>query len=417
MIDIGNETLVYILVIAIIVFVLILIVLFTLILKSSKPKNDSFNFNEEFHEMEKKLIESDYKNFLAIIKQSNDNHMKLSKELYDSLDSIRETNEKKLNEIRTANEEKLNELRQLNENKLSLIERNINDKLDKSLNERLDKSFQTIGEQLQNLHMTLGELQNLSTGVDDLNKTLSNVKSRGIFGEKQLENILDNIMTKSQYESQYKLNGEDNRLVDFAIRIPNKDDDGDIFLPIDSKFPNDIYLKVVEASQKANDELLSSAQNELKSAILTQAKSISEKYIIPPITTEFALMFLPTEGLYSECLRINSLCEDCQQKYKVILVGPTTITALINSLSIGFKYLKVNKYSREINKILQAIKTQYERFGDEILKTKDRLRLAQESTENLEKRNNMINSKLKSITNMDEVEAKKILGIELDENE
>ena len=393
------------------VIFVVLVLMLVLIIKLLRNKK-GYEFKDSFYNMEMSLMKNDNNNHVEIIKQNNENHMKISKELKESLDVLRETNEKKLNEIRKENDEKLNEIRKVNEEKLNLIERNINEKLDKSLNERLDKSFQTIGEQLQNLHMTLGELQNLSTGVDDLKKTLTNVKTRGVFGEKQLENILENIMTKAQYETQYKINGEENRIVDFAIRIPNKDDEGDLFLPIDSKFPNDMYNKVVEASQKGNEELLIKAQNELKTAILSQAKSINEKYINPPVTTDFALMFLPTEGLYSECLRINDLCDDCQKKYKVILVGPTTITALINSLSIGFKYLKVNKYSNEINKILQAIKTQYEKFGDDILKTKDRLRLAQESTENLEKRNNMINSKLKSISNMDEVEAKKILSIE-----
>ena len=409
---ISNDLFIKIVVFGFVLVIILLIIMFFMLISFSKNKKGNFDFRDEFHNIKESLIKNDNENHVEIIKQNNENYIKLSKELTISLDKLRETNENKLNEIRKENDEKLNEIRKVNEEKLNLIEKNINDKLEKSLNERLDKSFQTIGEQLQNLHKTLGELQNLSTGVDDLKKTLTNVKTRGVFGEKQLENILENIMTKAQYETQYKINGEDNKIVDFAIRIPNKDDEGDLFLPIDSKFPNDMYSNVVEASQKGSEELVIKAQNELRAAILSQAKSISEKYINPPITTDFALMFLPTEGLYSECLRINNLCEDCQQKYKVILVGPTTITALINSLSIGFKYLKVNKYSKEINRILQAIKMQYEKFGEDIAKTKDRLRLAQESTENLEKRNAMINNKLKSISNMDEVEAKKILNIE-----
>lgn len=310
-------------------------------------------------------------------------------------------------------EEKLDKIRTTNERKLDYIENRINEKLDKSLNERLDSSFKIIGEQFQNLNKNIGELQTLSSGVSDLQKTLSNVKTRGVFGEKQLENILENILGNShQWERQYRIADEEDRRVDFVIKIPNKDDSGDLYLPIDAKFPSDMYNKIIDASKSGSEVELLSAIKDLKAAIIKEAMSIRDKYVVPPITTDFALMYLPTEGLYSECLRIDGLSEELQNKYKVIIVGPTTVTAIINSFSVGFKYLKISKSSSEINKILQAIKTQYESFGEEIAKTKERLRLATESTEKLEKRNDTITKKLKNIDALDTNEANNLLGID-----
>ena len=211
---------------------------------------------------------------------------------------------------------------------------------------------------------------------------------------------------------QFRIKNNDEKKIDFAIKIPNKDDDGFIYLPIDAKFPNDRYLDVVKASAERNEERLNAAIKSLKEAILIQARSISEKYIEPPITTEFAIMFLPTEGLYAEVLRIDGLAEDCQNKYKILLAGPTTITALINSFSIGFKFLQVNKNSKEIAKILQAIKVQYNRFGEEIDKTKKSLEKATESTEQLAKRNQMITNKLRSFESIEVSESDSLLGID-----
>lgn len=314
--------------------------------------------------------------------------------------------------IHTANDS-LEKIRTSNEKKLDSIEKHINEKLDKSLNERLDSSFKIIGEQFQNLNKNIGELQTLSNGVSDLQKTLSNVKTRGVFGEKQLENILENVLGNShQWERQFKIADDENRRVDFVIKIPNKDDDNELYLPIDAKFPSDMYNKIVDASKSGSEIALMNAIKELKTAITKEALSIRDKYVMPPITTDFALMYLPTEGLYSECLRIAGLTEELQNKYKVVLVGPTTVTAIINSFSVGFKYLKISKSSNEINKILQAIKTQYEKFGEEIEFTKEKLRQASDSTEKLEKRNDMITRKLKNIDALDTTSANNLLGID-----
>lgn len=352
-------------------------------------------------ELEKNVIKESNENFVKILNQNQINSSNLTKGMQESLDKINNTNEKKLNEIRSANEEKL-----------GIIERNINEKLDKSLNERLDNSFKTIGEQLQSLQVTNGQLLSMSGTITDLQQSLSSVKARGVFGEKQLESILENILTSNMYETQFMIKDNSDRMVDFAVKIPNKDDTGFVYLPIDAKFPNDRYMAIVEASNRRDEVALTEAVKKLKEEVLKQARSISEKYIEPPITTEFGIMFLPTEGLYAECLRIDGLADDCQKKYRVLLAGPTTITALINSFSVGFRFLQINKNSKKIAEILQAIKAQYGKFEEEIEKTKRSIDSAAKSTEQLSKRNSMITSKLKGFDAIGIEESNNILEIE-----
>ena len=391
-----------IIIILIIVLMVFIIILAVIIANGNSRKNeDTYHLQNMIKELEKNIIKDSNDGFIKILNQNQINSSNITKEMQESLDKINNTNEKKLNEIRSANEEKL-----------TVIEKNINEKLDKSLNERLDNSFKTIADQLQSLQVTNGKLLNMSSTISDLQKSLSNVKTRGVFGEKQLENILENIMTQNMYETQFRLKNNDERKIDFAIKIPNKDDDGCIYLPIDAKFPNDRYNDVLDASERRDEEALKIAIKNLKDEVLKQAKSIKDKYIEPPITTEFAIMFLPTEGLYAECLRIKDLADICQKDYSVLLAGPTTITALINSFSIGFKFLQVNKNSKEIAKILQAIKVQYGKFGEEIDKTKKSLESATRSTDQLAKRNQMITSKLRSFDEIDVGVSDNLLGID-----
>lgn len=385
----------------IVIFVAIITLIIIILSNKSKKKDDSRYLASLIKDLEKNVIKDSNDGFVKILNQNQLNSANITKSMQESLDKINDTNEKKLNEIRTANE-----------SKLDIIEKNINEKLDKSLNERLDSSFKTIGEQLQNLQVTNGKLLNMSGTISDLQQSLSSVKARGIFGEKQLENILESILPKSMYEIQFKIKDDADRMVDFAIKIPNKEDDGFLYLPIDAKFPNDRYMAIVDASNRRDEIMLNEAVKKLKEEVLKQAKSISEKYIEPPITTEFGIMFLPTEGLYAECLRIDNLADDCQKKYKVLLAGPTTITALINSFSVGFRFLQINKNSKKIAEILQAIKAQYGRFEEEIDKAKRSIDTAAKSTEQLQKRNSMITSKLKGFESISIDESDDILGIE-----
>jgi DNA recombination protein RmuC len=370
-----------------IILILIVILLLILIFLSAKQKllqdavfDLSSALKDSFHGME-----------IELLKNSTESQLRTQEILMNSLKEIQNVNDRKLKDIQD----------------------NVNEKLDKSLNERLDSSFKQIGDQLSTLYKTIGELQSLSSGVADLQKTLSNVKTRGIFGELQLKNILMDIMDASQYEENVITKKNSSNRVEFAIKIPDKDDSGNyIFLPIDSKFPSDIYNKIVDASNDADADGLKQAIKELEQRIKLEARSIRDKYIDPPGTTDFAIMFLPTEGLYAEVIRMPGLAEWCQNECKIVIAGPTTLVALLNSLSIGFRYLTVNKNSKEILNTLSAVKAQYLKFGQLISKTQKKLQEAQNAADDLQNRNDIIQKKLSKVEIMDEADSSKILGIQ-----
>lgn len=391
---------------------ILLIIIINIYFNTKSQRDEELNTSRLIHNLETNIIKDARDNYEKIIKEDNDNFEKILKQNVENYKEMSYGLKNSLDELRKMNEEKLSELRFSNEDKLKSIESNINEKLDVSLNKRLDNSFKVVGEQLQNLNVTIGQLQSLSSGVSDLQKTLSNVKTRGVFGERQLESILENMMIRSQYEVQFKIKPDENDRVDFAIKIPDKTGNGFIYLPIDAKFPNDTYIKLIDVSKSGDEFAINQAVNELKRAIELEAMSINKKYINVPITTDFAVMFLPTEGLYAEVLRIPGLAEKLQNQYKILVTGPTTIAALINSLSVGFKYLQVNEFAADINKILQAIKAQFDKFSVEIDETKDKLLAAEKWTDKLSKRNEMITKKLKDISKLDENESNRILGIE-----
>ena len=277
------------------------------------------------------------------------------------------------------------------------MQSDINEKLDKSLNERLDSSFRQVGTQLEALYKSLGELRNLESGVASLNRTLANVKTRGIYGEAQLGNLLANIMDKSQYEENVATVPHSTERVEFAVKIPDKDSGGFIWLPIDSKYPADIYSRITDAARDGDAETLKDAQRELRDRIRQEAKNISSKYVSPPDTTDFAIMFLPTEGLYSEVLRLEDLVERIQSDFKIVITGPSTLAALLNSLSIGFRYLTVNKKSEQILKLLGDFRNQFTKFDMLIDQAHRRIIDAQEKTEALAKRSEMIQKKLQKV--------------------
>ena len=308
--------------------------------------------------------------------------------------------------------ESLQELQETNRQKLEEIQTGINEKLESSLNQRLEDSFRTVGEQLSRLYTSLGELGKLEDGVNSLNRTLSNVKTRGILGEAQLENILASILSNTLYEKNVVTKRNSRDPVEFAVKIPDKEVQGSfMYLPIDSKFPTSIYDRIAEASEAGDSEGLQRAQRELEQRIRTEAKAISEKYIDPPATTDFALMFLPTESLYAEVLRIAGLTEECQRKYHIVITGPTTIAALLNSLSIGFRYMAVNRDSQNILKLLSAIKSQYGNLSQLIETAGRRLDLARQATSDLKRRTELINRRLSAVEEIDASEAKELLGM------
>ena len=333
-----------------------------------------------------------------------------SEKLNDMIKSNADFNEK----IIIALNNSLKDIQESNEQKLDKIERTVNEKLDN----RLDSSFKQIGDQLIELYKSLGEINKLSNGVTDLNKTLSNVKTRGTWGEIQLQAILEQTMIPSQYETNVATKSNSNDRVEFAIKIPTKDDSDEfIYLPIDSKMPIDIYNRIVEASEIANAQALTAATKELEQRIKTEARTIRDKYIDPPHTTDFAIMFLPTEGLYAEALRINGLLEWCQTNCKIVISGPSTITALLNSLRLGFSNMALNKKSKDVLKLLQAIKTQYSTLSGLIDKTQKKLHDATVATEALKTRTDMIQKKMTKIEQLEMSDSNEVLGLPAFEDE
>lgn len=338
---------------------------------------------------------------IDVIKEISEGQFKNQDTIRKSLMELQESTEKRLlansTTVNKSIAEGLESIQQATDRKLTDIQKNVDAKLDKNLNERLDESFKQVGERLESLYKSLGELKSLENGVVSLNKTLSNVKARGVYGEMALENILANILDSSQYEMNVATRPRSSERVEFAVKIPDKDNKGFIYLPIDSKFPADIYAKVLEAAENTDAPALKEAINELKTRIRKEALTIRDKYIAPPNTTDFAIMFLPTEGLYSEVLRIDGLVEECQEKCKIVIAGPTTLSALLNSLSVGFKYLTVNKKSEEIMKLLGNFKGQFEKFNDLIARTQNRISDAQKAADQLRDRSSMIQKKLDKV--------------------
>lgn len=311
--------------------------------------------------------------------------------------SMQESSRDGMREINAAMRQGLEDIRKTTDKNLVSMQSDINEKLDKSLNERLDSSFRQVGTQLEALYKSLGELRNLESGVASLNRTLANVKTRGIYGEAQLRNLLANIMDKSQYEENVATVPHSTERVEFAVKIPDKDSGGFIWLPIDSKYPADIYSRITDAARDGDAEALKDAQRELRDRIRQESKNISSKYVSPPDTTDFAIMFLPTEGLYSEVLRLEDLVERIQSDFKIVITGPSTLAALLNSLSIGFRYLTVNKKSEQILKLLGDFRNQFTKFDMLIDQAHRRIIDAQEKTEALAKRSEMIQKKLQKV--------------------
>ena len=305
----------------------------------------------------------------------------------------------------------MDRLQASNEARLDRIQGVVDEKLDKTLNERLDANFKAVGDQLGQLYKTLGELQNLSNGVTDLSRTLSNVKTRGVWGEVQLGRILEQTMTRSQYETNVATRRNSDDRVEFAIKFPAQDGtDETVYLPIDAKFPSDIYNKIVDASESGDAKRMSAVTAELRQRILTEARTIRDKYLNPPHTTNYAVMFLPTEGLYAEVLRIDGLTEKCQAM-GIIVAGPTTITAILNSLQAGFRNIALSKKSVEVMKLLEAVKAQFVRMDEEVTRTQKKLHEAQAANDQLHHRTRIIQKRMRNIAEMEVPEAEALLEI------
>ncbi|HHU17162.1 MAG TPA: DNA recombination protein RmuC [Clostridiales bacterium] len=320
--------------------------------------------------------------------------------------------EQKLEQIRQTMEKRITLMQDENSKKLDEMRATVDEKLQKTLEDRIGKSFQLVSERLEQVYKGLGEMQNLAAGVGDLKKVLSNVKTRGILGEIQLEAILEQILSPDQYEKNVAIKKGSQERVEFAVKLPG-DGEGEVYLPIDAKFPVDTYTKLVEAYDAGIPAEVNQASKMLERAIKNFAKSIHDKYIHPPQTTDFGIMFLPIEGLYAEVVR-SGLVETLQRDYKINIAGPTTMAALLNSLQMGFKTLAIQKHSSEVWNILGAVKTEFDKFGDVLSAAQQRINQANAELDKLVgTRTRQIQRKLRNVASLPEVTSSEILNIDI----
>ncbi|MBP3619347.1 MAG: DNA recombination protein RmuC [Clostridia bacterium] len=337
--------------------------------------------------------------------------MQLIKQLDERMQAISKMQEEKLENIRQSNERHLSAMQADNNKQLDKMRETVDEKLSKTINERFDQSFKMLSEQLENVYKSIGEMQNIASDVGNLTKMLSNVKTTGIFGEIQLGAIFEQILAKEQYVTNFvTANGKEP--VEFAIKLPGQVEGEYVYLPVDSKFPLTTYTDMQNAYEKNDFENFKLKKDQLKNKIKSMAKDINKKYIYPPKTTQFAVMFLPIEGLYAEVAKMG-LIEELQQEYNVTIAGPTTMSALLNSLQMGFNTLAVQKKSGEVWKILGAVKTEFDRFSEIVNKIQKKFgETSSEFDKLVGTRTRMIVSKLKSIDRLESEETAKILGFE-----
>jgi DNA recombination protein RmuC len=331
----------------------------------------------------------------------------------DRLGKLTEANEKKSDALRAAVEAKLIQIQADNAAKLEEMRKTVDEKLQSTLEKRLGDSFKLVSDRLEQVHKGLGEMQSLANGVGDLKKVLTNVKVRGTWGEIQLGNLLEQILTPDQYAQNVcpKIGSSDR--VEFAIKLPGRSDCGDkpVWLPIDAKFPKEDYERLLEASERADAAAVEESSRQLEARIKLEAKAIRDKYIDPPNTTDFGLLYLPTEGLYAEVLRRPGLTEILQRDFRVVVAGPTTLLALLNSLQMGFQTLAIEKRSSEIRSLLGAVKTEFGRFGEVIDKVHKKIMDAGDVIDKAKIRSRAIERKLRSVDEIPAGEAKTLLAI------
>lgn len=320
-------------------------------------------------------------------------------QLYEQLTKLIQTNEQKFDKLNDRIEAQLKEIQENNSKKLEEMRQTVDEKLHSTLEKRLGESFKIVSDRLEAVREGLGEMRNLAIGVGDLKKVLTNVKTRGTWGEIQLENLIEQILTPDQYSKNAATKKNSNDRIEFAVKMPGRSEnkDGLCWLPIDAKFPMEDYQRLLAAQDSADPVLIEEAAKALETRIKGEAKSINEKYIDPPNTTDVALLFLPVEGLFAEVLRRPGLFEKIQNENKVIITGPTTLTAILNSLQMGFRTLAIEKRSSEVWSILGAVKTEFTKFGDVLDKTQEKLRQASDTIDSAKTRTRAIERKLKDV--------------------
>jgi DNA recombination protein RmuC len=329
------------------------------------------------------------------------------------LKTLAESNEQSIERVRQTVDARVKELQEGNEKKLEEMRKTVDEKLHTTLEKRLGESFKLVSERLEAVQRGLGEMQSLATGVGDLKRVLTNVKARGTWAEVQLGALLEQILAPSQFARNVQTKEDSRELVEFAVRLPGPKDEPEesVWLPIDSKFPQEDYLRLQDAAERGDSDAVQKASDALARSIKVQAEAISSKYLSPPHTTDFAIMFLPTEGLYAEVLRHPSLFDELQHRYHVVVAGPTTLAALLNSLSMGFQTLAIEQRAVEVWKVLGAVKTEFGKFGDVLDKVKKQLGTAANTIDAANVRTRAMERKLRIVECLPEEEACEVLEI------
>jgi DNA recombination protein RmuC len=351
------------------------------------------------------------------LKQSSDSigqrlleNIRIQKDQLDSfskqLVAMAKLNEEKIEAMRQTMTTQLRALQEDNTKKLEQMRATVDEKLQSTLEKRLGESFKQVSERLEQVYKGLGEMRTLASGVGDLKKMLTNVKTRGTWGEIRLSHILEQILTPDQYEVNVATKQNSNERVEFAIKLPGQGTDPDkvVWMPIDSKFPQEDYQRLMDAQEAADKELAEKSTRNLETRIKAEARFIKEKYLDPPHTTDFGIMFLPVEGLYAEVLRRPGLCDTLQREYRIVVAGPTTLAALLNSLQMGFRTLAIEKRSSEVWELLGMVKTEFGKFGDVLAKTKKKLQEASNTIDQAEVRTRAIERKLRDVQDISQTD-------------
>ncbi|MFD1555615.1 DNA recombination protein RmuC [Paraburkholderia silviterrae] len=333
---------------------------------------------------------------------------------------LTEANDRRLSEVRATLEQRLKDIEANNAAKLEEMRRTVDEKLHATLEQRLGESFKLVSDRLEQVHRGLGEMQSLAAGVGDLKKVLTNVKTRGTWGEVQLEALLEQMLTPDQFAKNVATVPGSSERVEFAIRLPGRglqdggsasaSDSAPVWLPVDAKFPREDYERLIDAQERADANGIEEAGRALEARVRAEARTIAEKYVAPPHTTDFALLFLPTEGLYAEILRRPGLTDLLQRDYRVSVAGPTTLTALLNSLQMGFRTLAIEKRSSEVWQVLGAVKTEFGKFGEVLARTKSQLETVTRSIEAAEVRTRAMSRKLRDVEALPGEAASNLLG-------
>lgn len=336
----------------------------------------------------------------------------VSDTLTEQLNALSEANARRLTEMRGTLQEQMAQLQQSNSAKLDEMRQTVDEKLQSTLQARLGESFKQVADRLEMVHRGLGEMQTLAQGVGDLKHLLTNVKVRGMFGEAQLGALLEQVFTPEQYGEQVQVHPNHRHAVDFAIRLPGKGNDGaPLWLPIDAKFPNEDYERLLAAQQQADAAAAEQAARQLEARIRQEAKTIAERYIAPPHTTDFAILFLPTEGLYAEVLRRPGLMEAMQRDHRVALAGPTTLLVMLNALQMGFRTLALEQRSSEVWQVLGAVKTEFGKFGDVLTKIRSQTQTVLRTLDQADVRNRAMQRALRQAETLPETQAQHMLGM------